>query len=86
MKILAIGDVVGSGAVAYLKEHLWKKRAELGVDFVIANGENASEIHGICTADAEAHFLDSQAFKQYFWLLSLCSSCHSLVDAGRDII
>ncbi|MBR4014471.1 MAG: YmdB family metallophosphoesterase [Clostridia bacterium] len=53
MKILAIGDVVGSGAVAYLKEHLWKKRAELGVDFVIANGENASEIHGICTVDAE---------------------------------
>ena len=53
MKILAIGDVVGSRAVAYLKETLWKKRAELGADFVVANGENASEIHGISYADAE---------------------------------
>ena len=53
MKILAIGDIVGNGAVAYLKEHLWKKRTELGADLVIANGENASDIHGICTAHAE---------------------------------
>lgn len=53
MKILAIGDIVGSRAVAYLKETLWKKRAELGADFVVANGENASEIHGVSTADAE---------------------------------
>lgn len=53
MKILAIGDIVGTKAVAYLKENLWKKRSELGADFVIANGENASEIHGVSTADAE---------------------------------
>ncbi|MBE6577013.1 MAG: YmdB family metallophosphoesterase [Ruminococcaceae bacterium] len=53
MKILAIGDVVGTRAVAYLGQTLWAKRRELGVDFVIANGENASDIHGICTADAE---------------------------------
>ena len=53
MKILAIGDVVGSRAVAYLKEKLWNVRASLGADFVIANGENASEIHGISAADAE---------------------------------
>lgn len=53
MKILAIGDIVGTKAVAYLKEKLWKQRSALGVDFVIANGENASDIHGICTADAE---------------------------------
>ncbi len=53
MKILAIGDVVGTRAVAYLKEKLWAQRRALGADFVIANGENASDIHGICTADAE---------------------------------
>lgn len=53
MKILAIGDVVGTKAVAYLKEKLWAQRRALGADFVIANGENASDIHGICTADAE---------------------------------
>ena len=53
MKIFAIGDVVGTKAVAYLKEKLWEQRRALGADFVIANGENASEIHGICAADAE---------------------------------
>jgi metallophosphoesterase (TIGR00282 family) len=53
MKILAIGDIVGTKAVAYLGQNLWAQRRALGVDFVIANGENASDIHGICTADAE---------------------------------
>ncbi|MBQ9112057.1 MAG: YmdB family metallophosphoesterase [Clostridia bacterium] len=53
MKIFAIGDVVGTKTVAYLKQTLWKKRSELDIDFVIANGENASDIHGICCADAE---------------------------------
>ena len=53
MKILAIGDVVGTKAVAYLREKLWKKRAELCADVVIANGENATEIHGVSASDAE---------------------------------
>lgn len=53
MKILAIGDVVGTRAVAYLREKLWKKRSELGADAVVVNGENAAEIHGISSADAE---------------------------------
>ncbi len=53
MKILAIGDIVGTRAVSYLKSKLWSVRAELGADFVVANGENASEIHGVSTADAE---------------------------------
>ncbi len=53
MKILAIGDIVGRCALDYLREILWKKRAELSADFVIANGENASEIHGVSTSDAE---------------------------------
>lgn len=53
MNILCIGDVVGSGSVAYLKEKLWQTRRTLGADMVIANGENASDIHGISRADAE---------------------------------
>ncbi len=53
MKILAIGDIVGGRALEYLKGTLWKKRAEIGADFVVANGENASEIHGVSSADAE---------------------------------
>lgn len=53
MKILAIGDVVGKKALDYLSKNLWKKRDELGVDFTVVNGENASDIYGISKADAE---------------------------------
>ena len=53
MKILAIGDVVGKKALAHLEKNLWKKRSELGVDMVVVNGENASDIYGISAADAE---------------------------------
>lgn len=53
MKILAIGDIVGRAAVEYLNKKLWQKRNELKIDFVIANGENASDIYGITAADAE---------------------------------
>lgn len=53
MRILAIGDIVGAKAVSYLKENLWKKRAEIGADAVIANGENASDIHGVSQEAAE---------------------------------
>ena len=53
MNILCLGDVVGSGAVAYLKQNLWRMRRSLGADMVVVNGENAAEIHGISRADAE---------------------------------
>lgn len=54
MKILAIGDIVGKATVAYLAERLYGVRRQLGADLVIANGENASEIHGISASDADA--------------------------------
>ena len=53
MKILAIGDVVGTKAVEYLKERLWREREKLSADFVVVNGENATDIHGIGKKDAE---------------------------------
>ena len=53
MKILAIGDVVGKTALDYLSKNLWKKRDELGAEFVTVNGENATDIYGISRADAE---------------------------------
>jgi len=58
MKILAIGDVVGERALAYLRQHLWEQRRALGADLVIANGENVAEIHGISPAQA-TELLDS---------------------------
>ena len=54
MRILALGDVVGSATVPYLQQHLWGIRRKEKIDFVIANGENATEIRGLSAHDAEA--------------------------------
>lgn len=54
MKILAIGDIVGSIAIEYLEKNLSRFIRENKIDFVIANGENASEIKGLSKSDAEA--------------------------------
>ena len=54
MKLLALGDVVGERALAYLTRTLPKQRAALGADLVIANGENVCDIHGISPVAAEA--------------------------------
>ena len=54
MKILAIGDVVGRRSIEHLRERLWGVRSAVGADLVVCNGENASEIHGLCAADADA--------------------------------
>ncbi len=54
MKILCIGDIVGRRAVAYLSRTLRPLQRSLGVDFTVANGENAAEIHGVTAADADA--------------------------------
>ena len=58
MRILAIGDVVGTRAIKYLEQNLWKLRDSKKIDYVIANGENASEIHGVSAKDAR-DILDS---------------------------
>lgn len=58
MRILAIGDIVGIRAVDHLKKYLWGIRDRYKIDFVTANGENATEIHGLCVNDARA-ILDS---------------------------
>ena len=60
MKILAIGDVVGARSIEYLNARLWKYREANRVDFVVANGENASDIHGISAPDSRS-LLDAGA-------------------------
>ena len=54
MRILALGDVVGKATVAYLQKHLWSIRQKEKIDVVVANGENASDIKGLCASDAHA--------------------------------
>ncbi len=53
MKILAIGDIVGTKSIEYLRANLWDIRRKQDIDFVVANGENATDIHGLSAPDAE---------------------------------
>jgi metallophosphoesterase (TIGR00282 family) len=53
MRILALGDVVGQSAIAYLQKHLWSIRTRERIDLAVVNGENGTDIHGLCTADAK---------------------------------
>lgn len=54
MRILALGDVVGTKTVDYFGQRLWSFRSAHKIDFVIANGENATDTHGVSARDAEA--------------------------------
>ena len=56
MKILVIGDIVGRIAIDYLAKNLSSFVRDNNIDFVIANGENASEIKGLSKSDAEDIF------------------------------
>lgn len=54
MRILALGDVVGTKTIEHLRRHLWQIRKEHRIDLVIANGENTSEIRGLSAQDSDA--------------------------------
>lgn len=60
MKILVVGDVVGLIGVAHIEKNLWRIRDEKKIDFCVLNGENASEIGGLCRNDA-GRLLDAGA-------------------------
>ena len=53
MRILALGDVVGTDTVAYFRQNLWNFRKKERIDLVIANGENATDIRGLSARDAD---------------------------------
>ncbi len=56
MKIAFIGDIVGRPGRVMIAEHLKKLRAEYGIDFVVANYENASHGFGLTKKNAEELF------------------------------
>ena len=53
MKILFLGDVVGRSGRAAITEHLPRLREEWRLDFVVVNGENASNGIGLTGAHAK---------------------------------
>ena len=56
MKVLCIGDVVGSVGCKYLMKTLPNFKRKNNIDFVIANGENSSDGNGITPASAKYLF------------------------------
>ncbi len=52
MKIAFIGDIIGRPGRMMIKEHLPRLRREHGIDFVIANYENASHGFGVTVKNA----------------------------------
>ena len=71
MRILTVGDVVGSCGVDYIKRNLKQIKDELNIDFIVINGENALQGSGInksvCddffNADCDCITLGNHAFK-----------------------
>ncbi|MDD5952083.1 MAG: TIGR00282 family metallophosphoesterase [Oscillospiraceae bacterium] len=58
MRILAIGDVVGSVGCKFLRKHLPSLKKIKQIDLVIANGENSADGNGITPSSAK-YLLDS---------------------------
>lgn len=56
MKVLYIGDVVGKSGRKAVADHLPRLQDELGLDFVVVNGENAAHGFGITAAICETFF------------------------------
>lgn len=52
MKVAYIGDIVGRPGRNIIKKELQKLKKEFNIDFVIANGENASHGFGLTTKNA----------------------------------
>ncbi|WP_298429356.1 TIGR00282 family metallophosphoesterase [Rhodoblastus sp.] len=53
MRLLFIGDVIGRAGRAAVAEHVPALRRQLGLDFVVANGENAAGGFGITESIAQ---------------------------------
>lgn len=56
MKILAIGDIVGSKACEFLRSKLNLLKNQMDIDLVIANGENSADGNGITPSSANYLF------------------------------
>ena len=52
MRILTLGDIVGSDTVGYLKKKLPSLQMQEKIDLTVANGENVTDIRGISALDA----------------------------------
>lgn len=57
MRILAVGDVVGTAGLEFLRAKLPVLKKENKIDFCVVNGENSSDGNGITPSSAEHIFV-----------------------------
>lgn len=62
MRIMCIGDVVGSVGCAFLRQRLPQFKRQQQIDFVICNGENSADGNGITPKSAEHLFTSGVDF------------------------
>jgi len=84
--LLALGDISGPDTTDLLCKHLWQYRKEQGIDFVIANAENAST--GNALDEATAHRLlvsgvDVITTGNHVWKWR---NLYDMLDEGRSVI
>ena len=78
MRVLCIGDVIGSIGCEFLRKTLPQFKKLKGIDFVICNGENSTDGNGIVPASAQHLFtsgvdvitLGNHAFRRKFTSIS----------------
>lgn len=56
MRVLTVGDVVGTGGTEFIRRNLWSIRKEYKIDMTILNGENAAKGNGLDGDTAETLF------------------------------
>ena len=62
MRIMCIGDVVGSVGCEFLRQRLPRFKQQQQIDFVICNGENSADGNGITPRSAEHLFTSGVDF------------------------
>ncbi|MBR0459265.1 MAG: YmdB family metallophosphoesterase [Victivallales bacterium] len=70
MRVLFIGDIVGEGGRAAVKRFVPELRAELGIEFCIANGENMAAGNGYsatCLKDLDGAGVDVFTSGDHIW-------------------
>ena len=70
MRLLMVGDVVGAPGRRAVRENIPALRTELGIDFVVANGENAAGGNGITREVARELFsygVDALTMGNHVW-------------------
>lgn len=86
IRILALGDIVSSRTVDETAFKLWQFRKDNDIDFVVANGENASEGNGLHADSAEtllASGIDVITGGNHIWQKK---SLRNVLDTSKSVI